>query len=92
VHWLEWNVGQADSTFGKNGKGNMEYLAPCPPKSETPHEYLITVYALSACPELRAGADLDAFHAAIDGLVIGTDTTNMYYCTGCPDTEYEPRA
>jgi hypothetical protein len=77
-HWIAWGikasaggVGQGTRlpVEGTNGAGSVGYLGPCPPSGV--HRYRFTLYALDAPLALRRGADLDAFHAALRGHVVG---------------------
>jgi hypothetical protein len=77
-HWIGWGLeasaggvarGQHLPIEGRNGAGMVGYLGPCPPSGV--HRYRFTLYALDAPLTLRRGADLDAFHAALRGHVVG---------------------
>src|SRR4051812_34048240 len=41
VHWTAWDGAEGKNSFGKTG-----YSGPCPPKGDSPHRYVVTVYAL----------------------------------------------
>jgi hypothetical protein len=62
VHSLPENAGVANSTTlpsgavqGRTDFGFSNYGGPCPPKGDTPHHYIITVYALKV-PGLKIDA------------------------------------
>jgi Raf kinase inhibitor-like YbhB/YbcL family protein len=65
---------------GTNTAGTTIYLGPCPPIDDTPHHYVITVYALDLPPTaLAAGLTRDAFYPAILGHVVGvTSMVGIY--------------
>lgn len=51
LHLLPKSVVQSITDFGSFGYGG-----PCPPQGDSPHQYMITVYALSV-PNLNLGAN-----------------------------------
>jgi Raf kinase inhibitor-like YbhB/YbcL family protein len=50
---------------GANSSGDDAYAGPCPPNADKPHRYNFTLYALSAEPNLKAGAPPEDVRAAI---------------------------
>jgi Raf kinase inhibitor-like YbhB/YbcL family protein len=54
---------------GRNDFGGLGYGAPCPPKSDSPHHYRFTLYALDAPLLLQPGATkqqaLEAMHGHV---------------------------
>lgn len=66
-HWIVFNIPAAVSSLGenikdypkgalggKNFKGDIGYMGPCPPDKE--HRYFFTIYALDSELKLKAGA------------------------------------
>ena len=83
VHWVIWNIdpdlgGLAEdisteeigATAGKNDFGNYIYRGACPPSGT--HRYRFTLYALSAHPDLEAGATKGSLVRAIKDITIDT--------------------
>ena len=60
VHWTRWGAKQGENSFGKKG-----YSGPCPPKGDSPHHYVFTVYKLNKPLGLEDGAPADEVVAAI---------------------------
>jgi Raf kinase inhibitor-like YbhB/YbcL family protein len=50
---------------GANSSGSNDYAGPCPPNGDKAHRYVFTLYALSAEPNLKAGATPETVRAAI---------------------------
>jgi Raf kinase inhibitor-like YbhB/YbcL family protein len=76
VHWTLYGFSAATKGLdqgaiprgakqGANSAGNSKYAGPCPPKGDKPHRYNFTLYALSAEPDLEAGAAPEDVRAAI---------------------------
>jgi Raf kinase inhibitor-like YbhB/YbcL family protein len=81
THWIAWGIpasargvarGVRPPREGANDGGRTGWTGPCPPSGT--HRYVFHVYALRAPLPLRAGADRDAFLAALEGRVIRTAT------------------
>jgi Raf kinase inhibitor-like YbhB/YbcL family protein len=57
---------------GTNTRKTTLYFGPCPPIDDTPHHYVITVYALDLPPTaLPAGLTREAFYPAILNHTVG---------------------
>jgi Raf kinase inhibitor-like YbhB/YbcL family protein len=85
VHWLVYNLpaevrglpedlpdGDTLPMGGLQGVtsfGDVGYGGPCPPPG-APHTYVFTLYALDSQLDLEAGANANAFKAAIEGHVL----------------------
>jgi Raf kinase inhibitor-like YbhB/YbcL family protein len=78
VHWLMWNIpGDArelpsatvppGAIQGANGRGEPEFMGPCPPAGTGVHRYRFILLALDAALDLEEGADRDALLAAVAG-------------------------
>ena len=61
VHWTHWGSG----SDGKNSFGKTGYSGPCPPKGDSPHHYVVTVYALRQPLGLSPGSGPDRVVTAI---------------------------
>lgn len=80
THWIVTGIapgvtslpegGGGSFTEGANGTGKAGYMGPMPPEGHGPHHYYFWLYALDAAPKLKAGADREAFLAAIENHVI----------------------
>jgi Raf kinase inhibitor-like YbhB/YbcL family protein len=79
THWTLWDIpadetslneDPAGYTTGSNGMGAPGWVPPSPPPGHGNHFYYFHVYALDAPLGLEPGADLDAFHAAVEDHVI----------------------
>jgi Raf kinase inhibitor-like YbhB/YbcL family protein len=88
VHWVMWGIVPSDSslgagkiprgaTQGKNGAGQVGYTGPCPPNGV--HHYKFQLYALSAAPQVAAGAGAQELHDAIAGITIASTTLTGTY-------------
>jgi len=80
THWVAYNLpptktsvalgegvaGAAGFTSGKQQFGQLGYRGPCPPKGESPHHYVMTVYALDLPPTLATGMTRADLLAAMD--------------------------
>jgi Raf kinase inhibitor-like YbhB/YbcL family protein len=51
---------------GENSDGSDEWFAPCPPKDDDPHRYVIALYALKQPSGLNAGASLKDVRGALE--------------------------
>lgn len=45
------NNPKMEGKSGKNGRGTSEYIGPCPPVGDSPHHYVIQLYALDLDPD-----------------------------------------
>jgi Raf kinase inhibitor-like YbhB/YbcL family protein len=84
VHWVAYNIpaqttslgeglpaGTPAFSAGKNSRGTLVYLGPCPPAGDRPHHYLISVFATDLPPAALAdGLDRDALYVALKGHVL----------------------
>ena len=77
LHRIAWGIrGTATSLPGKapvegaNGAGRTGWIGPCPPSGV--HRYIFRLYALRSPLQLKTGADLAAFKAALRGRTLGT--------------------
>jgi hypothetical protein len=59
-------AGAAGFTNGKQQFGQLGYRGPCPPKGQSPHHYVMTVYALDLPPALAVGMTRTDLLAAMD--------------------------
>lgn len=87
-HWVAYNIPptvtslaagegtnpSAAFTSGKNVAGAALYRGACPPAGDTPHHYLLTVYALDIAPTLPAGLDREELFKAIGPHIIRTSS------------------
>lgn len=83
THWLAWNIPPAETIQsnsvpgqeGKNSKGTLGYVPPCPPSSV--HRYFFRVYALDRLLDMKriyAKAQLELAvneHSIAQGELIG---------------------
>ncbi|HEV8022583.1 MAG TPA: YbhB/YbcL family Raf kinase inhibitor-like protein [Candidatus Lustribacter sp.] len=86
-HWVIYNIpvsasgiSAAEIAAGKytpgRGTGDLVgYRGPCPPPGDSPHHYIVTLYALDTPATLPAGLDHDGVVAAMKGHVLGATTT-----------------
>jgi Raf kinase inhibitor-like YbhB/YbcL family protein len=88
VHWVAYDVpadkkglkeGEANSETafgaGKNGAGKVGWAGPCPPPTDYPHPYTITLIATDIAPgTLQSGLNRDALLAALQGHALGVTT------------------
>lgn len=88
VHWVVYDIpgdkkglkeGEAnsDTAFGpgKNGAGAGGWRGPCPPPTDYPHPYTITLIATDIAPgTLKAGMNRDELSAALQGHALGLTT------------------
>lgn len=81
VHWVVWGIPPSTHELdegvvpdgvhqGTNGFGKTAYGGPCPPKGDTAHRYVFTIYALSSRVSLPAGASIDDLRSTMDGNVL----------------------
>jgi Raf kinase inhibitor-like YbhB/YbcL family protein len=71
-HWSGWRIDPrpagtlgAPRVQGHNDFGDDGYGGPCPPKGDTPHRYVFTLYALGKPVDAEAGAKPDAVNQAL---------------------------
>jgi Raf kinase inhibitor-like YbhB/YbcL family protein len=76
LHRLAWGIPGTTQRLagrapveGTNGAGRPGWTGPCPPSGT--HRYVFRLYALKSRLPLKAGADRDAFEAALKGRVLG---------------------
>ena len=76
LHRLSWGIAGTAKMLpgtapveGANGSGRPGWTGPCPPSGT--HRYVFRLYALKSKLPLKAGADRDAFEAALKGRVLG---------------------
>ncbi|HWE72555.1 MAG TPA: YbhB/YbcL family Raf kinase inhibitor-like protein [Stellaceae bacterium] len=88
IHWVAYDIpadkkglkeGEAnsDTAFGggKNGQGKAGWASPCPPPTDYPHPYTITLTATDIAPgTLKAGMTRDELFAALQGHTLGVTT------------------
>jgi Raf kinase inhibitor-like YbhB/YbcL family protein len=88
VHWVAYDIpgdkkglkeGEAnsDTAFGagKNGAGKVGWAGPCPPPTDYPHPYTITLIATDIAPgTLQDGLNRDQLLAALQGHALGVTT------------------
>src|SRR4051812_7343321 len=83
LHWSVFGlpagaIRPAGGAQGENSFGDKGYGAPCPPKGDDPHRYVIAVYALGEPTGLRAGASPDDVIGALDGAVARGQLTGRF--------------
>jgi Raf kinase inhibitor-like YbhB/YbcL family protein len=86
VHWLLYNLGGSSGTAGgtsargfegQNDFGGIGYQGPCPPKEDSPHHYVITVYEYKVVPSpMRRGERLEDI---VPGAAIGEGSLTVTY-------------
>lgn len=88
IHWVAYDIpadkkglkeGEANSETafgaGKNGAGNVGWAGPCPPPTDYPHPYTITLTATDIAPgTLQPGMTRDQLFAALQGHTLGVTT------------------
>lgn len=92
THWVAYNIpatttelAEGDGTKGVGFTGgagtrnNPNYIGPCPPQGDGPHNYLITVMATALEPNLAAGLTRDQFLAAAKGKLLASATIAGLY-------------
>jgi Raf kinase inhibitor-like YbhB/YbcL family protein len=77
-HWVVYNIpptttrisenSQPPGTPGKNTRGDLDYIGPCPPDRE--HRYFFKLYALDQMLQLKEGATKPEVEKAMEGHVI----------------------
>ena len=77
THRLAWGIAAAARSLrgaatreGTTSAGRIGWVGPCPPSGT--HRYVFRLYALRSPLRLEAGADKDAFLAALRGKVLAT--------------------
>jgi Raf kinase inhibitor-like YbhB/YbcL family protein len=87
-HWVAYGIpgdkkglkeGEANSETafgaGKNGANGAGWRGPCPPPTDYPHPYTITLVATDIAPgTLQAGMNRDQLLAALQGHALGVTT------------------
>jgi Raf kinase inhibitor-like YbhB/YbcL family protein len=72
--------GKLPGVGGKNTRGVTTYLGPCPPIGDSPHHYVIQLYALDLAPDaLEAGLTSTELRARIKGHVLGNTSVVRRY-------------
>jgi len=92
THWVAYNIPATTSelpegdgtrgigfTGGAGTRNNPNYMGPCPPQGDGPHNYLITVMATALEPTLAAGLTRDQFLAAAKGKLLASATIAGLY-------------
>lgn len=88
VHWVAYGIpgtktalgaGEAnrptDFVGGRNGVGSTSWFGPCPPPTDYPHPYIITLVATDLAPTaLPPGMTRDELLAALQGHALGVTT------------------
>jgi hypothetical protein len=88
VHWVAYDIpadkkglkeGEANKTSGfvggKNGAGDATWRGPCPPPTDYPHPYTITLTATDIAPgTLKPGMTRDELFAALQAHTLGVTT------------------
>lgn len=93
-HWLHYGLAattgqiamgvggesKLEGVGGKNTRGSTAYLGPCPPPGDSPHHYLIQVYALDLEPDaLEPGLTGPELQARIKGHILGVSSVVRRY-------------
>jgi Raf kinase inhibitor-like YbhB/YbcL family protein len=66
VHWVVWGMMRKTTglqedippiglPMAKNSAGTTKYAPPCPPKGDSPHRYVFTIYALKDQLDAKSG-------------------------------------
>ncbi|MFS2157017.1 YbhB/YbcL family Raf kinase inhibitor-like protein [Pseudomonas sp. Pseusp122] len=83
VRELARNVGgegKLPGVGGKNTRGVTTYLGPCPPVGDSPHHYVIQLYALDLAPDaIEAGLTSTELRARLKGHVLGNTSVVRRY-------------
>lgn len=65
---------------GKNTRDTMDYMGPCPPPGDSPHHFVIQLYALDLAHDaLKPGLTGDELRAAIKGHILGVSSVVRRY-------------
>jgi hypothetical protein len=93
-HWLHYGLpastrqiamgvggeSKLEGVGGMNTRGSTAYTGPCPPPSDSPHHYVIQLYALDLAPDaLEAGLTGEQLRARIKGHVLGVSSVVHRY-------------
>jgi len=93
-HWVAYGIAPGTTSLaegagsvassmmvgGTGTQGLTTYRGSCPPPGESPHHYVLSVYALDLAPSaLAAGMTRDALFAAIKGHVLAEASTVALY-------------
>jgi Raf kinase inhibitor-like YbhB/YbcL family protein len=92
VHWVVYSIpGHVDeleegrlpagAVEGVNDTNEVRYAGPCPPESDSPHRYELTLYALNRAvtSDLGEGASLDEVLVPIECCVASKGTVTGTY-------------
>ena len=83
VHWVVYEIPEGTAQFtdaspdlgyGTNDFGQTNWLGPCQPPGDGPHQYVFALYALDEALDLAPDLDGRALFTAIEGSII-TDAT-----------------
>jgi phosphatidylethanolamine-binding protein (PEBP) family uncharacterized protein len=75
VHWTHWGP----RNMGTNSFGKTGYDGPCPPKGDSPHHYVLKVYALREPLGLPSGSDAKKVVQAIQKQAFASGSTTGLY-------------
>ncbi|MEM9515830.1 MAG: YbhB/YbcL family Raf kinase inhibitor-like protein [Actinomycetota bacterium] len=88
THWVVYGIPATTSTFtdaeagltyGNNDAEIAQWIGPCPPEGDAPHEYVFRLVALDTAADLAPGLDARAVADAIDPFVLATaEVTSTY--------------
>ncbi|MFJ9815545.1 YbhB/YbcL family Raf kinase inhibitor-like protein [Streptomyces sp. NPDC101151] len=90
THWLVWDIDPhaghltagehpRGAAEGRNDFGRTGYGGPCPPRGDSPHRYVLTVYATDRRPDLTADATRADLLHALSGHTLATGTLTGRY-------------
>ncbi|WP_297840115.1 YbhB/YbcL family Raf kinase inhibitor-like protein [Pseudomonas sp.] len=93
-HWLRYGLpfslaeiatgvggeSKLEGMGGVNTRGTTDYMGPCPPPGDSPHHFVIQLYALDLAHDaLKPGLTGDEFRAAIKGHILGVSSVVRRY-------------
>jgi Raf kinase inhibitor-like YbhB/YbcL family protein len=64
---------------GRNGVGQVGYIGPCPPPTEEPQRYWLTLYALRRELEVPAGSERDPVDDALETATLASKRLTTYF-------------
>ncbi|MFC7227470.1 YbhB/YbcL family Raf kinase inhibitor-like protein [Salinirubellus salinus] len=64
---------------GQNGTGRVGYVGPCPPPSEEPQRYWLTLYALRRELDVPAGSERDPVDDALETATLASKRLTTYF-------------
>jgi hypothetical protein len=64
---------------GRNGTGSVGYVGPCPPPSEEPQRYWLTLYALRRELDVPAGSERDPVDDALETATLASKRLTTYF-------------